>query len=392
MSRIFNIMPVRQLYAEQAIAGYEKTGVPLVSWDGSSFVPTANSDDKGMYFIFQKLSAWFGFSADEAITVFHLFFVIVAFLLALGGTMLYFQARASKFLAALVIVLLSAITLYRGDSYMMNSVFALSTVPLFLYFVEKKKPLWLFGFFIFVGAFAALAGFVRAHAATGTLIFLGVVLFFHYSATLKTKLLLLVGLFVGLISVNHYIASLFDARDAFLLKINPAYQEYMTTGHVFWHSIYIGLGYVSNPEIKAYQDEEGINKVRSLAPEVRYTSPKYEELLKYETLSFIRNYPGYFAANIFAKLGVIFVYLMVFANAGLLAAYFYRKPLVLDIAFAMAMGFNMLFGVLVVPRLNYLLGFACFAAMFGMYSINFALEKKSVQEVLGQFGLHQKAK
>jgi len=381
MGRIFNIMPTRHVYAEQAIEGYEKTGVPLVSWNGSAFVPTANSDDKGMYFIFQKLSAWFGFSADEAITFFHLFFIGSAFLLAMSGSMLYFTQRRSKSLATIAIVLLSAITLYRGDAYIMSAVFALSTLPLFLYFVRKKKASWLFGFLVFSGAYAALASFVRGHTATGSLIFIGMVLFFHYKEPLKVKLIMVLGLLIGLFSVNHYISTLFSARDAFLLKINPAYHEYMTTGHVFWHSIYIGLGYVSNPEIKAYRDEEGINKVKSLAPEVKYTSPKYEEILKQQTLSFIQNHPGYFAANVFAKLGVMFIYLIVFANAGLIAAYFYRKPLALDLAFVLAMSFNMLFGLLVVPRLNYLLGFISFATFFAIYSINFVLEKKSIQQV-----------
>ena len=76
------------------------------------------------------------------------------------------------------------------------------------------------------------------------------------------------------------------------------------------------------------------------------------------------------------------MYLLIFANVGLILAYIYPKERLLDFAFAGAMGFNALFGILVLPLAQYLLGLISFSTIYGMISIDFALHKGFLKRLL----------
>jgi hypothetical protein len=385
-----NLMPCRRVQADQAIAGYEKAHVPLVSWDGAKFTATANNDDKGLFYFLQKLSSWFGLNTDQALFLFYTLSLSLAFLLGMLGIVLIFKETRSRLFATIALFLLTALTFVRGDLYIMYTVFALAAIPLFLYFLQAGKSGWLGLHLAFAGLLAGTANFVRANTATGGIIFILIALFFYYKGSFKNKLVLFVTLILGLVAVNSSVSNLYEKRDAFLALVNGTESVRPVKGHAFWHAVYVGLGYVKNPVVRDFRDEVAFEKVAEINPAIKQYSPEYEDALKKETISFVTEHPFLFAINLLAKLGIILIYILVFANIGLIAAYFYRNPWPLDLAFLGATGFNMLFGILVVPRLNYLLGLVAFAVLYAVFSINKVLENSSVQELFSDLRLKLK--
>ena len=79
----------------------------------------------------------------------------------------------------------------------------------------------------------------------------------------------------------------------------------------------------------------------------------------------------------FAKIGILLMYLVIFANVGLVAAFFYPKPWQIECAFWGALATSSLFSILVLPTIEYSLGFIAFATLYGIVSINYYLYKNS---------------
>jgi len=59
-----------------------------------------------------------------------------------------------------------------------------------------------------------------------------------------------------------------------------------------------------------------------------------------------------------------------------------RKPVWLELAFWLAIAFNGLYGILVLPNPKYLVGLIAFAALYGVYSIEFAAGQPNLKSRL----------
>jgi hypothetical protein len=103
--------------------------------------------------------------------------------------------------------------------------------------------------------------------------------------------------------------------------------------HALWHSVYIGLGYLSNEVVTSYNDQVAYDKVQSLVPGTLYESPEYHHILRQQVGLIVRQHPQLVLYTVAAKLGVIGAMFLVFANVGLIAAERVRKPLGLELPF-----------------------------------------------------------
>jgi hypothetical protein len=72
-------------------------------------------------------------------------------------------------------------------------------------------------------------------------------------------------------------------------------------GHPFWHTLYIGLGFLPNPYGIRYRDEIAQTLVQQRAPGTRFVSSRYETILRHAYLSILRRNPGEFARQYGAK-------------------------------------------------------------------------------------------
>ena len=68
------------------------------------------------------------------------------------------------------------------------------------------------------------------------------------------------------------------------------------------------------------------------------------------------------------------MYILMFGNVGLLCALVYRREFLFTMLFASGIGFNMLFGIAVTPDYTYFTGLFAFSTLYGVYSIDSALD------------------
>jgi len=375
-----SIMPSRYMELGEALAGYCKTGVPLVASDGPRYFPAGFTDDLGIYYFIPRLALLTHLELPKAIDLFFkapevlaLLLTIVLLLRPLGNRWVMLYAILSLFPVAR-----SAL---RGtDVYSFQTAAALSIVPWSLSLAEKK--------IIGIGSVvaAALVGigigfvnFIRSHGATGAAIFLIVITVFHRQWNRKQKLAILTALAAGLAVTAVYFHSLMARRDAFLAATQPDYTRTLNQ-HPFWHSAYIGFSFVPNPYVPSYDDTISAEKVRSIDPSVRFLSPEYERILRGEVFRLVREHPRFAAITLLAKLRAIGLLLLASANLGLLAAALYPKPWPEELAFWSAMAFGSLFGILIIPHRAYMLGFIAIAVLYGIVSLEYAVERRHAGE------------
>lgn len=283
-------------------------------------------------------------------------------------------AMGPRLLAITALALVAILAARIGDVYVVMGALPVALVPWILLAVRRGSLLFFVAIGAIVGWIAAFANVVRSQSGTSLVVFM------FLAWALSTKVpsrMRLVGLGTALLCLTLGWAAFQNAvtkRDAFLAAHAANEPLLGRRGHPFWHSVYIGFGYVKNDAVPEYRDEVGIAKVCSMDAAAGFTSPQYESDLRTATLQLVRARPGLVVRNLLAKLLVVLAYLLVFGNIGWLALF--RRPLILaiDLAFFAAMAFNSLFGLLVVPRAGYLLGMIAYAALFGAISFMLAAD------------------
>src|SRR5258707_707394 len=68
------------------------------------------------------------------------------------------------------------------------------------------------------------------------------------------RIILVVTLLLGVAGAALVFRHIYAQRDAFLQR-QPGAVMHLARGHVFWHSVYVGLSYVKNSEVPEYRDE-----------------------------------------------------------------------------------------------------------------------------------------
>jgi hypothetical protein len=164
-------------------------------------------------------------------------------------------------------------------------------------------------------------------------------------------------------------------RDAYLTTKEGTYRPVIAR-HPMWHTIYAGLGFLQNDYGMKYDDSVPFAEVKSLDPHAEYLSPEYERVLEREVLSFTAAHPKFVAGTLVVKLGVLLLTFLICANLGLIAAVRYAKPWPIEIAFVVGLLFTSLPSVLAVPRISYLLGYIAFGTLYGIISLDYALQRR----------------
>jgi hypothetical protein len=134
--------------------------------------------------------------------------------------------------------------------------------------------------------------------------------------------------------------------------------------HTVWHSIYIGLAFVPNSEVPAYDDSVAMRKVRSIDPSVPYASAGEEAILRDEVFKLARHRPMLVIENLGAKFAVLIVLaaILLFPSRRFLFAD--RKLFWLDAAFVAAMAMSATNAILVIPHSSYLLTYLCLTCLY----------------------------
>ena len=366
------------------LAGYQETGIQLIGYNGTSVFPSGISDDIGMYYFIPKIVRFFGISLEQAINLFFYGMIIGALVIGLIGFFLLSKSWFFRIIAtgALSLFYYSAC---RGmtDVYLVLASIAIGIVPLTLYFIRNNRltvPFCVFTCLSGIGI--GTAHYIRAFSSVAVFIFLALTIFLCLSVSFKKKLVLWGLLLSGTAFPFFHFNAVLEQRNKYL---GQKYNNYESR-HVFWHSLYAGFGFLNNDLGIAWDDSTVINTIKKNAPNVVYPTQEYESAVKTEFFKLIRHHFHFVLVTLFAKLGVIFYYLLLFANIGLVAAFFYRKSWQIELAFWSAICFNSLFGFMALPGRFYLLGMLAFALLYGLFSIEYAISHGVVQDVLRVLG------
>lgn len=383
------LMPARQWdlqaakYAQNALP----SAPPLVGMQptdsGISYRALGATDDAGLPYLLPKLANLLHLSLGEAWTLWFFSILLLSYALGIYGMMRLLTSPMVKvfYLSHLLIVIV--LTVMVGDVYALSACLAIAAVPFALRFFTnmtddrrcRASLAVLFG----AGIIFGWAHVIRSHAATGLILFIITLLLFAMQVSWLKRMILIASLLFGFLVPQFYMKTVFDARDAFL-SAQVGYRS-LARQHPFWHSIYCGLGFLSNDYGLAYKDEIAEKMVRQVAPHAEFCSPEYETVLKLAVIDLIKEDPTFVVLTLLAKFGLILIYFCLFANVGLFAAIRYPKPWQIELAFVLALGFNALFGLLVMPRFSYLLGFIAFAVLYSAVSLDDALRQRAEKAV-----------
>ena len=307
-------MPARYLDLQEALAGYRRTGVPLVAFAGIRYLPAGVGDDQGIYYFIPRLALLFGVSIRKSIDLFFGTILGISFLAGIVCFLITLNTWRLRSWAVFALSVLLWFSFRKGDVYVLQSASAVAIAPWFLRLLRKNAAglgtaAFLFGAGILIG----FANLIRSQAATGVLIFIAILIVFDLKCAFRRKLALLAVLLVALSIPGLYFNSLRAQRDAYLRTVQPDYSA-PVAHHPFWDTVYIGFGFLKNPYVAGFFNEVSAEKVHSISPSTPFLSPEYDRIIREEALRIIREHPLFVVITILAKLRVIAFLLLCWAN------------------------------------------------------------------------------
>ncbi|MFQ3597957.1 MAG: hypothetical protein SNJ55_09470 [Chloroherpetonaceae bacterium] len=374
---VTKLMPIRFQELSEAVAGFERTGVSLVSLRGDSLIPTAGyTDDVGMYYLASKLAALFHCSAATAWDLFFFLIIIPSFAIGFIGMMHILETRGAKLFYGAMTSMLFVTVYLSGDIYALSPSLAMLMIPYLIRFSKSdSKPSAIhWAAWLLFGIVIMLGHLIRAHSATAIVLVFVVLLFFEKRWTMREKLLSLAVIAVGMFAVVMFFKTRYAERDAYLAKLQPEYVS-PPQAHPFWHNVYIGFGFLDNDYGIRYQDEIAFKKAKEISPTVFLLDAEYERILRDEIIIIVKKNPLFVVRTVSAKAGVIGFYVLLFMNVGLFCAVRYGLKWQFEIALLSGMAFNALPGLLAVPYIPYLTGSFAFAVIYGAMQFDQALKK-----------------
>jgi hypothetical protein len=316
----FSIMPTREVDMVGAAKVLNEGGPPLtvcsVPWSApdrqaSDCRAAGATDDQGMYLYLSELAHWSG-TTDPHVPMRALYVALYG-LLVLLYPLLFYELFGSLVIALLAPVagigMLAAGTgranLLKGeDLYWVSRWLMLLGLPALalarrFWHTRRRTAIALLVGLMVVASFGTS---VRIHSGLPLLLSgLGIVAF--SSGPRRTRALVAVAMTLAYVSVAPVGLDLVRShRDA---VVGQGFDSGTSTQHPFWHSAYIGLGYLPNRYGIVYNDTSGIREVESLRPGTAYLSPEYERTLRHRYLELLRHDPGFVLRNLWVKLRVI---------------------------------------------------------------------------------------
>lgn len=347
----------------------------LLKYSETQPIPVEQSfgGEAGIFYFVPLIATYCNLSALDATWWFLLSQIVIGTFVS--GTALLSLART----VLGKVVVIGGVSALGGVAWLASDVyvayfFVVSFFPWFLVLLEKKHSKTLYGYSFFLGLIIEYGNFVRSFSGLPLLVGVVVALVCFYRLSKNTLLsLLLVCLGIG--CVKLHISRVINQRDRYLDSHGLVFEK-GNLQHTFWHNVYMGFGFIANNKNLNFSDNCSVQKVQEVDLQVEYLKPEYEAILCNEVIKLCLYFPNFALRVLFAKLGVLFYYLLLFVNVGLVAVYYYPKPLFIECSYWSMLFVSALPGVLTVPVMLYLLGFVSISALYGMHSIVYALNKR----------------
>jgi hypothetical protein len=360
----------------EALRGWNESGVPLVGKFNNDWEAVPCGDDTGLFYIVPLLARRTGWSADRSLDVFLFGLISASAMIGLAGLWVTASRVWTRVFALVPIMVASFLSYKAGDVYVIQESVVLMLLPWLVYALKPDVRRWLRFFIIVLSGFTlGLAQWIRTQSGSPVLLFFAVLLCFS-SLRRSIRILLAATLVICMSLPLLYARFPLRERDRFLALHQPGYQAALNR-HLFWHTAYLGLGYLTNPYVAAFRDSVAVEYVEAIDPAAIYGGEEYEKLLRSRVKEIVNRDHKFVFYTLAAKAGVLACMLVLFINFGLAAAILRPKSLGTELAFWLALSFAAIPGIVAVPVPQYVLGMTTLALLYWYYTLDFYLSRNS---------------
>lgn len=349
---------------------YKKYGTLLILKVGEHFYSCGSCDDPGYFLYIPLLSSFLKLSVMQSAQLLTIIISIGLFLTFMFLSLTIQPSLKSGFLTGCITFLFCFKLSTIVDVYIAQAA-VFSPIALFFIGLYKKSRNWLYISSFLIGLIGQFGSLIRGYSIVPVLVLWGIILFFCSVFSKKQKFIACILLIIGYCLVNfHYHYSL-NKRDAFLISQGASAGQ--DSRHVFWHNMYIGLGFISNNYDIHWDDACADNAIKKIDPKCGVGSDEGEAITKQLLLNLFKKDRHFVLTSLFARFGVVIMFFLLwFGWLGLLCSYFYLKPWYIELGFIAALGVSALPGILTIPNCQYLVGFITCTVLYTIYSIVFA--------------------
>lgn len=299
------LMPSRATELDAAFRAAQAGEPPLVGLPADGNVDerfaAGVGDDEGLFLYAPLLSDWLGLGDPR--DGLKLIWIVLSMLAIAMAPPLYaslFGSMAAG-LVAPIVLLGGVATLRLEDIYWVVAWSIYCLLPMVLW-IAVRRPRWPLPLLVAIVVAASFASSIRSHAGLAVLLAAAaVVLTMPWSRAQRG--LGAAAVVVAYLAVTPLGLSLVhEYRDH---QVGRDLAADVTRSHPFWHSAYIGLGYLPNEAKIGYRDDIGWAHARREVPDVEYLSPEYERTLRGLTFDVVRDDPRFFVSQAVRKLVVL---------------------------------------------------------------------------------------
>lgn len=357
--------------------GYKETG-ELVSYNDGRLQPFKIADDIGLFVVMPKLAYAFNLSIESALLIFMHGMIVLSFTLAAVGFFLCFRSLQSRIYTVLNLILLYSVYPTLIDTVKMYLILPLSIIPLAIYFLFQKAVSWkTYIFLLSTGLMIGFGHYMRGYSGLAPLIFVTVLVIFSGHIVRQKKALLVATMLLGMIPSAIFFHYEYSCYSSYTQKNFPG--AYLHIQHPLWHCFYDGFGFLAISHLLGFEgffnDGSGYNKAMSIDSTVKNDPKKLDNIMCTETIKLFYQHPVFTLQTIFAKLGVLLLYFLFFANVGVFFAFYRVQPKIIETAYLCSLAASSVFSIIAVPILEYSFGFIAGSTIYGILSIGFAFEK-----------------
>ena len=369
------LMPSRASELARAIAGFAATHVPLVAVDQGQLRAVGGSDDAGLFLLGSVAARHFGVGPDGAAAIVLGTLLLVALVAGLLALPRLVTTSVGRVIGSVALVGSALVAWGVGDVYIASAAAVLGVVP-YAATLHTRRSAVAVPTLLAAGVLLGIANVLRSQASLPVFVLLAVVILTRLPWSRLARVAALAALVVGSVIPALGYRAVQARRDAWLAERVPGYTAPLGA-HPFWHTAYIGFGFLGNDLGIAYRDEVAVARVRALDPAAAYVSPRYEAALRGEVFRLVREQPGFVLRTEAAKAGVLALLLGLFMNVGLLALARCPGRLREHLSYWAALVAASLPGFIALPSLPYLLAFTSLAAIYGAVRVDAAFQSKA---------------
>lgn len=352
----------------------------------NSIVTPISGINLGYLIFFPFISLLFDIDINQSITFFFNFLFYLSFIWSI-----YFYNKICNFnvIKNFTIFFIIILSFY----FVSNELFGLvaeycvyffSPIMLIPYFYFLKKNIdiknrFLISTFFFITVIGLVFSFIKDFAIIGSLLFGLFFLFEKKKIRYFVLTSILIIIFVPIV-VKNYVGHKQIKNYEILYNKKPEIDNIV--GANKYISFYSGLGFISNNYVKEFTDEEAAKMLKKRNKNYKvFLTITNEKLAKKEIINIIKKDKNFFFRNIFAKIGVIFMWILAFTNIGLLYFLFMKTELREKLAIFIMLSFYSIFPIITIPTTFYMMGIFGVCISYLLIFLVF-FEKKQIAEAI----------